>query len=224
MTTPTNFLSLLPADILTYAIMEPYNTILELVGVNKSTTTHIKNILYKKYKKYGLKYEECIKMEEAKYLTCNSTDARQNYKIKKHDLDTLEHSPGKRKNIKLYNFQHILIISLQKFKTFEAISNYQIKQEERKQIKSNIQQEKDRKANEEKRKQHIQQRIHNCKPLQFDRIKKQMYRNDFLHYNANDSNRGESSRAYNDDFLHYSLNSDVQINNYHKRNLDNLLF
>ena len=152
-------------------------------------------------------------------MTCNSTDARQNYKIKKHDLDTLEHSPGKRKNIKLYNFQHILIISLQKFKTFDAISSYQIKQEERKQIKLNIQQEADRKTNEEKRGRTIRQRISNCKPLQFDRIKKQMYHNEFIRYGAS-----EPSRVYNDDFLHYSINSDAQINNYHKRNVDHLLF
>ena len=48
MTHNTNICSSLPYDVLTNVIMEQHNTILDLIGVNKSITMYVKNMSHKK--------------------------------------------------------------------------------------------------------------------------------------------------------------------------------
>jgi len=77
----------------------------------------------------------------------------------------------------MYNLQHIIIISLPKFKTLKGITEHHLKIEKRKQKKILIYKEKDRKKTEEIRKKTIQNRIHYFKPLIYDKMSLHLFKN-----------------------------------------------
>jgi hypothetical protein len=141
--------------------MKDYGITLDLVGVNKHLTEGVKKYLFEKYSKFcvGFKLSECIRIEMFIGMECNATDARQKYKISNHDLSTLEHVSGKRKNTKIYNLQSIVTLTYSKFKSLDAIIAFHAKVDRKRETRLQVQKESERKKTEKIRREASQLRI-----------------------------------------------------------------
>jgi hypothetical protein len=196
MVSDNNILWLIPSDILIYHILQDNGTLLELIGVNKYLTQCVKNILINRYKKYNIQPVDCFLMERFLHLNCNATDAKQLYKVSKHDLESLPHTQGKRKNTKMYNLQSIVKICYPKFKSLQALLQHQNKVIKLRDEKLIVQRERDRKRNEAKRKEIVDNKLRSFKPVANDKLMNQLFCNDsfllnecerYIHIEGSDS-------------------------------------